>query len=100
MSQVHTVQWCIAVCVIYNIVPPNSNSWGIKPSLNYAQPKKVSSRLTIFYITREIFDLICSFKILHKDNSITHNLSGHSLQFIVIPCDATLKKKYLKKKTL
>ena len=41
--------------------------------------KKVSSRLTLFDITQEVFHLLCSFKSEHKENFIMH-----SLQFIVI----------------
>ena len=35
-------------------------------------------------ITQELFHLICSFKNLHKENAIMHNLSDHSLQLIII----------------
>ena len=46
--------------------------------------KTVSSRLTLFDITREIFNQNCSFKLLCMQNFLTHIFSGYSLSILTI----------------
>ena len=51
---------------------------------HYAQTKNVSSRLTLFDITREICNQDCLFRMSRMQNFRTHILSGHSLSILTI----------------
>ena len=59
----------------------------------YTRPKKVSSRLTLFDITLDIFNHIYSFKVSHMQNILTqtsewlftvhtHQLYSEIMQFV------------------
>ena len=51
---------------------------------NIHSTEKVSSRLTLFDITREILNQNCLFKMYRMQNFLMHILSGHSLFILTI----------------
>ena len=75
-------------------------------TLSPPPPKKKKKKIRLpiwhffFFTTQELFHLICSFKIKHKQNFIMHNLSGHSLKFtnIFISKTSALLNRVLGKK--